>query len=158
MRWTHRAEQFFTDYEDYHRNSRNEWCHFIGIPMIVFGLLGLLWPLGVWSVDMSIYGLSEQYPIPGIWAVLLVFAASIFYLWMDLKWGAVFGFILQFALVPAAAMTASTAWALFIGGWIFQFIGHFVFEKRSPAFLSNLRHVLVAPIWIFARLTGRKAP
>jgi uncharacterized membrane protein YGL010W len=155
MIWTDRAERFFADYEDYHRDPRNEWCHYIGVPMILFGLLGILWPLGVWHADLSIYGLSDQYPIEGIWAVGLVLAASIFYLWMDFKRGALFGFVLQFALAPAATMTLKTAWILFVVGWIFQLMGHFVFEKRSPAFLSNLVQVFVAPIWIFARLTGR---
>ena len=38
--------------------------------------------------------------------------------------------------------------ALFIVGWIFQFVGHSVYEKRQPAFLTNAMHLLVGPLWI----------
>jgi uncharacterized membrane protein YGL010W len=37
---------------------------------------------------------------------------------------------------------------LFILGWIFQFVGHAVYEKRQPAFLKNALHLLVGPLWI----------
>ena len=33
-------------------------------------------------------------------------------------------------------------------GWIFQGIGHAVYEKRSPAFLRNLVHLLVGPAFL----------
>jgi uncharacterized membrane protein YGL010W len=38
--------------------------------------------------------------------------------------------------------------ALFVLGWIFQFIGHSVYEHKSPAFLTNVLHLLVGPLWI----------
>jgi uncharacterized membrane protein YGL010W len=37
---------------------------------------------------------------------------------------------------------------LFVLGWIFQFVGHSVYEKKSPAFLTNILHLLVGPLWI----------
>ncbi|MBW3671962.1 MAG: DUF962 domain-containing protein, partial [Acidobacteria bacterium] len=37
---------------------------------------------------------------------------------------------------------------LFIAGWVLQFVGHGMYEKSSPAFLRNLLHLLVGPIWI----------
>ena len=37
---------------------------------------------------------------------------------------------------------------LFVAGWIFQFIGHGVYEKRQPAFFRNLVHLLIGPLWI----------
>ena len=45
--------------------------------------------------------------------------------------------------------------ALFVVGWIFQFVGHYVYEKRAPAFYRNLAHLLVGPLWILAKATGR---
>jgi len=36
---------------------------------------------------------------------------------------------------------------LFIGGWILQFIGHTVFEKRRPAFTDNLIQLLIGPLF-----------
>ncbi|SDN31319.1 Protein of unknown function [Fictibacillus solisalsi] len=47
------------------------------------------------------------------------------------------------------------ALALFIVGWILQFIGH-LFEGKKPSFLKNPVYLLVGPVW-YARniLTGK---
>ena len=44
---------------------------------------------------------------------------------------------------------------LFVFGWVLQFVGHYVYEKRSPAFMKNLTHLLVGPLWILAKATRR---
>ena len=38
--------------------------------------------------------------------------------------------------------------ALFVLGWIFQFIGHKVYEHKNPAFVRNFVHLLIGPLWI----------
>ena len=43
-------------------------------------------------------------------------------------------------------------WAGFIVGWILQFVGHIVYEKKSPAFFTNVRQLLVGPLWIIGTL------
>jgi uncharacterized membrane protein YGL010W len=50
------------------------------------------------------------------------------------------------------------ALVLFFGGWAVQFIGHAVYEKRSPAFLKNLLHLLVGPAWLVERALARLRP
>ncbi|PYQ19595.1 MAG: hypothetical protein DMF81_21345, partial [Acidobacteria bacterium] len=47
------------------------------------------------------------------------------------------------------------ALVLFVLGWVLQFVGHYVYEKRSPAFFRNLAHLLVGPLWIVAKAVGR---
>jgi uncharacterized membrane protein YGL010W len=47
-----------------------------------------------------------------------------------------------------AAMPMWLNVALFALGWIFQGIGHSVYEKRKPAFVRNFVHLLVGPLWI----------
>ena len=37
--------RLFEDYASYHRHPANKLCHYIGIPLIVFTLMGLLWRL-----------------------------------------------------------------------------------------------------------------
>ncbi len=44
------------------------------------------------------------------------------------------------------------ALGVFLAGWIFQFIGHGIYEKRAPAFLTNLTHLLVGPLWVLNHL------
>ena len=47
----------------------------------------------------------------------------------------------------AAYLTWPYAIAAFVVGWIFQFIGH-AYEGKAPAFLTNLLHLLVGPLWV----------
>ena len=42
------------------------------------------------------------------------------------------------------------ALALFVVGWIFQFIGH-LFEGNQPAFFSNPVYLVVGPLWLIRR-------
>ncbi|HZE71442.1 MAG TPA: DUF962 domain-containing protein [Pyrinomonadaceae bacterium] len=42
------------------------------------------------------------------------------------------------------------ALALFVVGWIFQFLGHAI-EGNQPAFFTNPLHLLVGPIWLIRR-------
>jgi uncharacterized membrane protein YGL010W len=48
--------------------------------------------------------------------------------------------------------------ALFVLGWILQFIGH-AFEGKPPSFFRDPTFLLIGPTWyakrIFAKLTGR---
>ena len=42
---TAELSRLFEDYGSYHRHPTNKLCHYVGIPMIVFTLVGLLWKL-----------------------------------------------------------------------------------------------------------------
>ena len=44
--------------------------------------------------------------------------------------------------------------ALFVVGWIFQFVGH-AYERKPPEFLSDWRVLFVGLRWWFAKLKGR---
>jgi uncharacterized membrane protein YGL010W len=46
------------------------------------------------------------------------------------------------------------ALALFVVGWVFQFIGH-AFEGKPPEFLHDWRFLLVGLRWWFAKMRGR---
>ncbi|HEY7682186.1 MAG TPA: Mpo1-like protein [Gemmatimonadales bacterium] len=43
---------------------------------------------------------------------------------------------------------------LFVAGWMFQFLGHFV-EGKPPEFLKDWRFLLVGLRWWVAKLKGR---
>jgi uncharacterized membrane protein YGL010W len=45
------------------------------------------------------------------------------------------------------------ALALFVGGWVLQFVGHFI-EGNQPAFFRNPVHLLVGPLWLARRALG----
>jgi uncharacterized membrane protein YGL010W len=81
-------------------------------------------------------------------AILLIAIAEVIYLILDWRLGAI---MLVVSAVFYFAGLLLPFWlnvALFIIGWILQFVGHSVYEKRQPAFLKNALHLLVGPLWI----------
>jgi uncharacterized membrane protein YGL010W len=135
----------FADYGAFHRTPGNQLCHYLGIPLIVltlFSLLSLvhvatLWGHAVTLAEVLFILVSLYYLTLDATLAVLMFAASgaLLYLGRQLPW--------------------SVALGLFVLGWILQFVGHYVYEKRSPAFYRNLVHLLVGPLWILAKATGR---
>lgn len=125
-------DALWDDYEEHHRSDGNKWCHVVGIPLIIIGLLRFLaFPL--WGVEA---------------ALLVVLCAGAVYLWLDVKLGAAMLAALLLLYAGARLLPWQLALGLFVLGWVFQFIGHGVYEKRSPAFFRNLAHLLVGPLWV----------
>jgi uncharacterized membrane protein YGL010W len=135
----------FADYASFHRAPGNRACHYVGIPLIVFASAALL----------------ARVPVAGLGgfevtaAEVVILAMVVFYLWLDVPLAALMLAALAILDVAGRAVTPWTAWGLFAAGWIFQFVGHYVYEKQSPAFFKNLAHLLVGPLWIAAKATGR---
>ncbi len=46
------------------------------------------------------------------------------------------------------------ALALFVVGWVFQFVGHY-YERKPPEFLKDWRFLFVGLRWWFAKIRGR---
>src|SRR5918994_2111589 len=120
----------FSDYSAFHRTPGNQACHYVGIPLIVLSLFALLSRVPLFDLGGLTVTLAE---------VVLV-AATIYYLTLD---------------AALAVMMLMTAVVLFVLGWVFQFVGHYVYEKKSPAFFRNFVHLLVGPLWILAKVSGR---
>jgi uncharacterized membrane protein YGL010W len=134
-----------TEYSAYHRTSGNEACHFLGIPSIVVGfgtLLGLV-PL----VTLANHTLTL--------AELVAAGVIVFYVVAARMLGLLTAVALALLVAVGRILPVALGTALFVGGWIVQFVGHAAFEKRSPAFLRNLLHLLVGPAWLVERACER---
>jgi len=44
--------------------------------------------------------------------------------------------------------------ALFVVGWIFQFVGH-AFEGKPPSFFRDPRYLLIGPTWLAQTVAAR---
>ncbi|MCK6559518.1 DUF962 domain-containing protein [candidate division KSB1 bacterium] len=62
--------------------------------------------------------------------------------------------VLLFLAAPFFANLWLPALALFVIGWIFQFIGH-AFEGKPPEFFRDWRFLFVGLRWWFAKVRGR---
>lgn len=125
----------FADYASHHQTKGNKVFHRVGIPLIMLTGLGMLARVPVWG--------------PVTAGILLIVFAEVVYLKLEWRLALVM-------LVISAGMYYVAGWwmplwlnvTLFVVGWILQFVGHSVYEKKSPAFLTNFLHLLVGPLWI----------
>ncbi|HYK03323.1 MAG TPA: Mpo1-like protein [Thermoanaerobaculia bacterium] len=132
------VEALFADYAAYHQTRGNKLFHRLGIPMIMLTLIAMLTWLKLFTVGtvtldaaMVLIALSSAYYFLIEWRLAIaMFVVSI-----------VFYFV-------GAALPMAIAVGFFILGWIFQFIGHKVYEHKDPAFFQNFVHLLVGPLWI----------
>ena len=135
----------FSEYGSFHVTSGNQACHYIGIPMIVLTLLTFLAQVALFEVAGWSVTLAE----------VVILAVVAYYLTLDVPLGLLM--LGVYAVLNLAARPIPLAWAvgLFLLGWVFQFLGHYVYEKKAPAFYKNFTHLLVGPLWITAKAVGR---
>jgi uncharacterized membrane protein YGL010W len=127
-------QTLFADYAAYHQTKGNKWFHRLGIPLIVMSLIGMLARV---PVLQQITG-----------AVVLIALSEIVYFILDWRFGLLMLVVSAVFYAIGAALPLAVNVALFVLGWIFQFIGHSVYEHRAPAFMKNGLHLLVGPLWI----------
>jgi uncharacterized membrane protein YGL010W len=136
------------DYGNHHRTLGNKVTHYIGIPVIMLTLLGML---SQWVIGDGLTG-SEMIRADG--GTLLWVLAMTWYLTLDWRLALPFGFVAMGMYFAGRHLSLEVQIAGFVLGWVLQFIGHGVYEKQRPAFLDNIRHLLIGPMWIFARVVG----
>lgn len=123
----------FADYASYHQTKGNKLFHRLGIPMIMLTLLGMLARVEIGPVDA---------------AIVLIAVTAVYYLMLDWRLGAAMIAVSAGMYIAGAAIPMVVNVALFVLGWIFQGIGHSVYEKKQPAFFRNFVHLLIGPLWI----------
>ncbi len=136
-------------YSHYHRVKQNILTHFAGIPLILFAVFSLL-SVPLWE---PFRGLPQLTP-----ALLLWLLSSMFYCKLDWRFGLTMLLLhgLCLALAQQLAQLATAAWlgwsvAIFMFGWLLQFIGHY-FEGRKPAFVDDITGLLIGPLFVVAEL------
>jgi len=134
-----------TMYAEYHRDKRNIATHFVGIPLIMLSITTLL---SVPALSFSAGGLQLSA------AIVLALLSCLFYLRLDLAFGLTMTALMTGMVLGGEAIVrampeqaVAVGVALFVIGWIFQFVGHY-WEKRKPAFVDDLVGLLVGPMFV----------
>ncbi|RDZ27161.1 DUF962 domain-containing protein [Lysobacter silvisoli] len=144
-------DRYFAGYSSDHQNHGNQLIHVICVPAIAWSVIALLWCIpspGTWFR-------------PGLWAGLAMFAAWMFYYRASRKLG--LGMLVMFVLSSwltywLYAVLGPTGLlylgiGVFVVAWIGQFIGHSkLFEGKRPSFFTDLRYLLIGPVWVLAKL------
>jgi len=131
-------------YNSYHGNIINKWIHILCIPAIVWSTMVLLSDYNFYRYNVSTVLLlfySGYYtilnPVLAVVAVPLLFYC--FFNAFAFKWN-----------YPDYKWRALTVFAI---AWIFQFIGHCVFEGNAPALTDSiLQAFLMAPLFVVQEL------
>ncbi len=120
------AQALLNQYAEYHRDRRNILTHFVGVPMIVFGV-GVL--LAGWSFTLAGLALTPAWLV---FALVAVWYLTRGHLGIGLATSAGVGLLMLLAhQVSGAPLLSWLAWGLgfFVVGWVIQFIGHY-YEGR----------------------------
>jgi uncharacterized membrane protein YGL010W len=135
----------FSDYAAFHRTVGNKACHSLGIPLIVLSTLALLARVPLFTAS----GLT----ITPAEVLMVLFVA--YYFTLDVTLAGLM--LVAYATLDAAGrfIPPVPAVGLLALGWILQGVGHYVYEKNSPAFFRNFVHLAVGQLWILAKAVGR---
>ena len=142
------AIDLLKQYAEYHRDRRNILTHFVGVPMIVFGVGVLLarptfmlggltltpcWLIfalvSVWYLTRGHFGIGLATTL-GV-GVLMLAAHEVTY------------------KVSGGSTAQWLGWGIgsFAVGWVIQFVGHY-YEGRKPAFADDIVGLLVGPMFV----------
>jgi uncharacterized membrane protein YGL010W len=138
------ATELLTQYARYHRDRRNIATHFVGVPMIVFGV-------GVFLSGPSVT--LNSVTLTAAWSVFALL--SLWYLTrgaLGLGAATTFGvgaLILLAHRVGHGSLANWLAWGtgFFAVGWLIQFVGHY-YEGRKPAFADDIVGLAVGPMFV----------
>ncbi|CAD6587848.1 MAG: hypothetical protein TREMPRED_004869, partial [Tremellales sp. Tagirdzhanova-0007] len=158
------VERELAFYGSYHATKGNKIIHFIFIPQIVWSTLIL-------AAHLPFPGSHPITLVPGFTfqlnlALLLTIGGQAYYLLLDLPAGllsspvslsmcftATYLYAHPPSWLPYASSSVPFGWMMFTSSWIFQFIGHGVFEHRAPALMDNLvQALLLAPFFVFLQM------
>jgi uncharacterized membrane protein YGL010W len=143
---TPRLRQYFDEYASFHRDPLNKFLHYVGIPILTVTILALL-------AQVELRQINDWLRID--LGILLWLFVSIWYLTLSPVLGLLFSAVCLGLYFLTRDVNIWWLWGAFVLGWILQFVGHAVYEKKAPAFLKNFEHLFIGPLWVFAKATGQ---
>lgn len=152
------AGDWFDEYSLSHRNQTNKLLHWICIPLIMFGTLGLLWVLPRGGLS----GVLPNQIDPFLnWATILGVAALLFYLRLSPKlfvgmWvvGTLMVVLIHAVNLWSPIPLTTVCVTILVLAWIGQFVGH-RFEGVKPSFFKDLQFLLIGPAWLLNAIYRR---
>jgi uncharacterized membrane protein YGL010W len=133
---TRRVDQLLAHYGENHQNPRNEIIHFIAIPLIALGLLGMLYALHPYVAYAFLAASMVYYA-----RLSMVFFASM----------AIFSAAMLAVVLAMGAQVLPASIGIFVGAWVLQFIGHKI-EGKKPSFFEDLQYLWVGPLFVLSKL------
>jgi uncharacterized membrane protein YGL010W len=130
-----------------HRMPGNMRLHYVGIPLIALGWLGLLAKVAVPDFD------APAWRTPNLGMALLV-ATAYWYLWCNWRIGLLMTAVGVAGYFIGCSLSAWVLGGMFAAGAALHNIGHYAFEGKPPALLTRPIAIIEAPIWLLAIMLG----
>jgi uncharacterized membrane protein YGL010W len=128
-----KLDRLLAHYGESHRHPTNELIHVIAIPAIMLSIVGMLFALHPWAAYVFVGASLVYYALLQSPVLLAIMAA-----WT----------VLLIGLATAMGGRAFViSLAIFVVGWIFQFIGHKL-EGRKPSFFEDIQYLWVGPLFV----------
>ena len=140
-------EQQMSFYAAYHQDARNKATHFVGVPMIIFGLFVALGWARIEAGGVTLTAAMLLAAVVLVWYFLLDVPLALAMLVAN----ALLLYLADLVSVQPIATGAIWFLAFFGGGWVIQLIGH-AYEGRKPALVDNFFQLFVAPIFLAAEV------
>lgn len=134
------------EYGANHVNPTNKIIHWICVPLIFFGIVGLLY-----SIKFKFVIFYFQLNV----AVLALVAVMLYYqrLSVSLSFGMFLFSIICLFFCNWIEINGFRLWLvsiiIFVVAWIGQFIGHKI-EGEKPSFFKDLQFLLIGPAWLMS--------
>ena len=147
------TEKWLGEHADIGASPGNRVLNWICVPVLVTGLVGLLWSLPVPAI------FSESSPVLN-WGTLFLMAAVVYYFILSISLA--FG-ILPFVVLVAAVIGRADALelplgpicgAMFLAAWGAQMLGRWATGKPLRP-VNHLQHVMIGPVWLLASVYRR---
>ena len=147
----------FEFYAAYHQNPINQIVHMITIPLIMFTILAWLAYWTPYQIQTSNEIVTNLLSF-NIGLILIAIYATI-YIVLNIIGGLLYVPVLLvlYGSANLVRFYVPYAWLICIGihiiAWVFQFMGHGIWEKRKPALFDSLIQAFVmAPFFVFMEL------
>lgn len=133
-------------YAQLHRSPGNRLLHYIGIPLTIIALMGLLARVSFpWHSAQSIWHPN------GAWVAIII--AGAWYMWLDLRIGSITTVGLMTCYFIGATSSIVALGIMSVVGIAAIVVGDRYFERKPTALRSPMA-LLEAPLWLFATWLG----
>ena len=147
-------QQWIDEYGESHQNPTNKLIHWVCVPLIMLSLLALIGKIPFFINDLTLFTIRSE-PVLFDWTIIFLSFCIIFYsrLSLTLSLGMLLIAICMLFIISYIKHYDPEIWrlslAIFIVGWIGQFIGHKI-EGKKPSFFEDLQFLLIGPAWLLS--------
>ncbi|MEI6893458.1 MAG: Mpo1-like protein [Colwellia sp.] len=141
-------------YKSVHLNQKNINTHFVGVPLIFLAVTLLLSAI---TFELTIDNFFSRPITLHLTLAMLIFSmVALYYMALHrlLGLGMLIYIFINLSVAQLLSHTEGVlyiALALFVIGWIIQFIGHY-YEQAKPAFIDDLSQFLIGPLFLMAEV------